>query len=60
MATANRFRLIAVGLAVFSIYIGIEIDYRHPTWVLFLILIPTTLGILLILTRRKGRPDTKA
>ena len=52
----NRLRLIGLALTAFSIYVGLEIDYRHWTWIVFLILLPAALVALLILTRGKARP----
>lgn len=58
MTIQTRLRLIGLALIAFSIYIGLEIDYRHWTWIVFLILLPAALAALLILTRGKGRkPD---
>ena len=53
MAIGNRLRLIGVAIIAFSIYIGLEIDYRHWTWLVFLIFLPAALVALLVLTRDK-------
>ncbi len=38
-----------------SIYIGIEIDYRHWSWVVFLILVPAAVLARLVLPLRRAR-----
>jgi hypothetical protein len=54
-------RLWTIGLAgiAFSIYIGLEIDYRHWTWIVFLVIIPAVIGVVLIVTARsRARAST--
>jgi len=48
---------ILVVAMVFSIYLGIQIDYRHWTWVIFLIVVPVALATLLatIQVRRNAK-----
>lgn len=45
-----RARLSVIGLAViaFSVYVGLEIDYRHWSWVIFLLVLPIALVALLV------------
>jgi MFS family permease len=52
---------IVVAMIVFSIYLGIQIDYRHWTWIIFLILLPVALATLLaIQVRRSARQQRGA
>jgi hypothetical protein len=41
-------------MIVFSIYLGIQIDYRHWTWIIFLILLPVALATLLAIQMRRS------
>ena len=51
--------MIAV-LFVVSIYVGLEIDYRHWTWVVFLVILPLALAVILALSFRKNAPTKGA
>lgn len=54
-------RGIVVAMIAFSIYLGIQIDYRHWTWIIFLILLPVALATLLaIQVRRSARQQRGA
>lgn len=55
MTISNRLRLICIGLIGCSVYVGLEIDYRHWTWVAFLLLVPAALVTVLVLTRDRPR-----
>lgn len=47
---------LAVAVIALSIYIGVEIDYRHWSWVLFLVLVPAgTVALRLWHARKKTR-----
>jgi TIR domain len=54
----HRSRLAWLGglvVMAFSIYIGVEIDFRHWSWIVFLILLPASvLAFLALPLRRKG------
>lgn len=47
-------RGIVVAMIAFSIYLGIQIDYRHWTWIIFLILLPVALATLLAIQMRRS------
>lgn len=53
MTIRNRLRLVGVGLIAFSVYIGLEIDFRHWAGWVFLILLPAVLVGVLVSTREK-------
>jgi uncharacterized protein (DUF983 family) len=56
-----RARLTIVGLAVivFSVYIGLEIDYRHWSWLIFLVVLPVGLMALIVsLNMKQARPES--
>jgi hypothetical protein len=56
MTAPTRLWLFGIASIAFSIYIGVEIDYRHWTWIVFLILVPSGVAaVLILLARRKTR-----
>ena len=45
---------VVLALIALSVYIGVQIDYRHWTWIVFLVVLPATLAVLLMLHVRRG------
>jgi hypothetical protein len=43
----------------FSVYVGLEIDYRHWTWIVFLVVIPAAGAIALALRARSATEARK-
>lgn len=61
MKISGRLRLISLALLAASVYIGVEIDFRHWTWIVFLVLVPTVIvGALLVTRDRKADSATEA
>jgi hypothetical protein len=43
-----RANVVAAAAILASIYVGLEIDYRHWSWIVFLILVPLALAAAMI------------